>query len=185
MNLSKIGLWTWAALAWGAGSAAGQLSPASSGPIEEIKTGALVHDMPGFISGHQREHGVDLNLELIFSPSVNLLSGTLRPALGGTANFEGYTSQVYAYGRWERDFASGFFTATGVGGSWNNGELRLISYSHKALGSHLLFHLPFEFGWWISPRASLSLYYDHMSNAYLAHDNEGLDTLGVRYGIRL
>jgi len=174
----------WAALILGVASASAQSTP-SPGPIEEIKAGALAHDVPGGISGHQREHGVDLNLELVFSPSVNLLSGTLRPALGGTANFEGYTSQVYAYGRWERDFASGFFTATGVGGSWNNGELRLVSYSRKALGSHLLFHLPFEFGWWLSPRTSLSLYYDHMSNAYLARDNEGLDTLGLRCGLRL
>ena len=163
----------------------GSAAFASADPVEEAVVGVLAHDVPGFISGHQRERGVDLNLELVLAPAADLLSGTLRPAVGGTVNFQGYTSQAYAYGRWERDFASGLFAATGVGGAWNNGETRLVSYHHKALGSHLLFHLPFEVGWRLTRRRSISLYYDHMSNAYLARDNEGLDTLGIRFGYRL
>ena len=54
----------------------------------------------------------------------------------------------------------------------------------KALGSRVLFHIPIEIGYRLSAKTSLSVYFDHVSNAYLAHANEGMDTLGGRLGYR-
>ena len=54
----------------------------------------------------------------------------------------------------------------------------------KQLGSRWLFRIPLEIGLCWKGRHRLSLMFDHVSNAYLASPNEGLDTLGVRYGFQ-
>ena len=52
----------------------------------------------------------------------------------------------------------------------------------KALGSRVLFHVPLELGWRWDQRSSVSLYFEHVSNAGLADENEGMDNIGMRYG---
>jgi len=37
-------------------------------------------------------------------------------------------------------------------------------------------------GYNLSRRQRLSILFVHLSNAYLAYPNEGLDTIGIRYG---
>jgi hypothetical protein len=144
----------------------------------------LNHDTDGLWSGLKREHGTDFNAELIFAPSVEFLHGTLRPAAGGTVNTSGYTSKIYACGRWEREFRNGAFAALGLGVAWHDGETEAVAPDRKALGSPVLFHIPVELGYVFNHRHSVSIYFDHMSNAGLAEENEGMDTLGVRYGVR-
>ena len=61
------------------------------------------------------QDAVDLNLEAIFSPSLNFLGGRIRPALGATVNFNGDTSKVYLDARWQRDFAERWFAGIGLG----------------------------------------------------------------------
>ena len=48
----------------------------------------------------------------------------------------------------------------------------------------MLFHIPLELGVRLDDRNSVSVYFEHMSNANLASPNEGLDAIGVRYGRR-
>ena len=48
----------------------------------------------------------------------------------------------------------------------------------------MLFHIPAEIGLRLDAHNSVSVYYEHTSNAYLADFNEGMDRLGVRYGYR-
>jgi len=45
--------------------------------------------------------GIDVNTELIFSPSVVVLGGTLRPNLGFSVNDSGGTSKLYGGGVWQ------------------------------------------------------------------------------------
>jgi hypothetical protein len=56
--------------------------------------------------------------------------------------------------------------------------------NHKQLGSMVLFHPTFEWGYRLSESSSLSIFYEHISNANTAAKNEGLDSLGLRYGYR-
>ena len=78
------------------------------GLIYEVKIGALMHDVP--LAGSSKEpSGVDLNLEVIFGPSVPILYGTIRPALGATINFAGYTSKAYLDARWQVECCWGAF----------------------------------------------------------------------------
>ncbi len=160
-------------------------APASAdGALYEVKAGVLAHDVDGLWSGTSRESGIDGNLEVTFAPSLPLLGGAVRPALGVSVNSAGDTSKVYGDARWEIDLGETLWFATGIGAAVHNGERERVRNDKKALGSQLLFHFPIELGLRLDAHNSVSLFFDHVSNAWLASPNEGMDTLGVRYGYR-
>ena len=166
-----------------AGAPAGaQERPA--GVLHELKFGVLAHDVGDLWSGFNEEDGVDINFEASFTPSLDLGFATLRPAVGASINTEGDTSKLYADLRLEHDFTFGLFLAAGVGAAIHDGKLEDRHRGRKALGSRVLFHIPAELGYRIDGHHSLPVYFDHVSNAFLADENEGMDTLGLRYGYR-
>lgn len=163
------------------------LLPASlghTGPVDEIRLGVLYHDL-GLWAESSSEGGVDFNAELIFTPSIDLLSGVLRPNLGFSLNSQGDTSKFYGGAVWEYLWPRGYFVDLGLGLAVHNGETdERGATTMNQLGSPVLFRLAFEAGFTIGQRHLISLMFDHISNAYLAEPNEGLDTLGLRYGYR-
>lgn len=165
----------------GAGSA-----PAPAGSLfSEIKAGVLAHDVPDLWSGFQLESDApDINIEVIFAPSIALLGGRLSPALGASINTGGDTSHIYLDARWQIEGPSGLFFATGIGAAVHDGETDPVVVDKKALGSRVLFHIPFEVGLRFDQHNSLSIYFEHISNGYTQDFNEGLDRIGVRYGYR-
>jgi lipid A 3-O-deacylase len=151
--------------------------------IDEIKVGALYHDMPALWSGFSRERrAVDVNAELLFRPLAYTFGGRLRPTLGGTVNVNGETSKAYADLRWEIEAPSGVFFGLGMGAAIHNGELDLIDNGRKALGARVLFHPSAELGYRFDGANSVSLFADHVSNGYSRRYNEAIDTLGLRFG---
>jgi lipid A 3-O-deacylase len=159
-------------------------SATQSGFIQELKLGLLVHDMPWLWSGFRLERGADINVEALLTPSVRLLGGTLRPAIGGSASLSGQTSRGYIDARWQYETRSGVFFGLGLGAALHNGTINPTEPDRKALGSHVLFHIPIEIGYRFDRHNSLSLYFDHMSNGYTQTYNEGFDSLGLRYGYK-
>ncbi len=159
---------------------------APAGVIQEIKLGLMDHDTGGLWSGARREErAIDFNMEVILAPGISFARGFIRPAVGATVNMRGDTSKLYFYARWQAPLGQRFFVATGVGGALHTGHKTAPRDARaKALGAGMLFHLPLEIGWRIGERASLSISFDHISNGYLAEPNEGLDTLGLRWGWR-
>ena len=153
--------------------------------IDEARIGILAHDVPGLWSGWRIEtQRPDVNGELIFSPSVQFLGGTVRPAIGGSYNSAGGTSKAYADARWEYQTSLGVFFGLGIGTAVHNGYRDPVSQDHKALGSRVLFHFPAEVGYRFDGGHTLSVYFEHVSNGYTQKSNEGLDDLGIRYGIK-
>jgi lipid A 3-O-deacylase len=150
--------------------------------IHELRGGILAHDVGFLWSGSNREDGLDINLEVIFSPSLIILKGTLRPSLGASLNTGGDTSKVYLDGRWQYDFENCVFASLSLGSAYHNGEKNRVSIQKKALGSRFLFHVALEGGCYFGENSSVSIYFDHISNAGIRDENAGLDTLGVRYG---
>lgn len=149
------------------------------------KFGVLAHDVPDLWSGFQLEpDAADINIEVQFTPSIAVLGGTLRPAIGGTINTRGDTSHAYLDARWQIDGPSGLFFGLGLGAAIHDGELTPVKPDAKALGSRVLFHIPVEAGIHLDQHNDLSVYFEHTSNAYTQDDNEGLDRIGVRYGYR-
>jgi len=156
----------------------------SSNLIHEMKIGVLHHDMDNLWSNYKRESGVDGNMELIFNAEVPLWGGEVRPAVGASINSVGDTSKFYAAARWETTIGENGLFAIGVGAAMHNGDTSLVRTDKKTLGSQVLFYFPIEAGYRLNERDTVSVFFDHVSNAWLATPNEGMDTLGIRYGMR-
>jgi len=159
----------------------------ADGWVDELKAGVLAHD----VLDH-KESGVDFNGEVLFT-SPGFMSWILapRPHLGFSVNSDGNTDQVYAGLTWtligshalllENDR---LFLNYGFGGSVDDGDLDVKRTDEKELGSRVLFRLSAEAGYTFVPHNSLSLYFDHESNAGLSAHNEGMNAAGLRYGYR-
>ena len=159
------------------------LSFEPDGYFHRVFLGVLAHDVGGLWSRTRKEDGVDINGEVVFCPDgMAVFAGTLRPNLGLSVNSRGDTSKLYGGIIWELNFPTGFFLATGLGAAVHNGELDTDDKNKKSLGSRVLFRIPIEFGYQVTARHSLSILFAHVSNAGLASPNEGLDTIGIRYG---
>jgi lipid A 3-O-deacylase len=157
--------------------------------VSEAKGGVLAHGLGVFAGG--RESGSDINAELLFAPpglvEAEGVLGRLanpRPHLGLQLNTAGETSQVYAGLTWTlRPLEAPVFLGLSAGGTVHTGDLD-EARRQTALGSRVLFRLAAELGWQLTGRLSVSLYYDHESNANLADENEGLNNAGLRVGWR-
>ncbi len=165
------------------------------GFLSEVRLGALDHDLGLF--GSQRESGLNLNMELLFvAPGVFEIIWLPRPHFGVTVNTEDDTSFLYTGFTWdianiaERTFGWKVWEPLLIEGvlglALHNGELSLSSgqTSAKALGCRVLFREALSVGVRFWTYHSLSLSLDHISNAGICSDNDGLETLGIRYGYR-
>jgi lipid A 3-O-deacylase len=158
-------------------------SASAGGFIAEIRGGVLAHNATDWYDDPRGEDGLDGNLEILFAPARPFLGGAIRPALGGTVSVAGHTNLAYADLRYERETSGGIFFGFGLGAAVHDGPLD-DRRDRKALGSRVLFHVPLELGWRWDRHHSVSLYFEHVSNAGLAAENEGMDNLGMRYGYR-
>jgi lipid A 3-O-deacylase len=155
------------------------------GILYGIRIGLLAHDVGGLWGQTRAEAGVDVNAEIVFNqPSLKLWQGVILPNIGVSINSQHDTSKAYGGLLWEFIFDNGFFVNSGGGLAVHNGHLESDDPNKKQLGSRVLFRVPIEFGFTIQERHRISILFDHMSNAYLANPNEGMDTIGVRYGFQ-
>lgn len=152
--------------------------------ISEVRGGLLAHDLD-FIATDTVEKGVDVNAELLFvSPGFLEPVFSPRPHLGVQINTRGDTSQVYAGVTWTFDLTDSLWLGLSGGGTVHNGETLDLNGDRKALGSRALFRLAAELGVNVTEHVSVSVYFDHESNAFLAERNPGIDNVGARVGWR-
>jgi len=162
---------------------------AAAGPwagwLSEVRLGLLAHNIGPIASA--REDGAQINGELRFNPPPlfeYILSP--RPHLGASINTVGETSFLYLGLTWTWDITDSLFLDLSFGGTIHDGWLN----SHepdpdrRLMGSRLLFRESLELGYRFLEHHSLSLMLDHVSNAGLAHKNQGNDDVGLRYGYR-
>ena len=153
-------------------------------PFKEIIIGGGSHDVGVF--GRKKERGSDLNLEVrllpidwdiwkyIFSPT---------PHLGIHINTNDNTNQFFFGGNWMFELGSNLFAGGSLGFAVHDGELDTDKRGRKDLGMQILFRESLEFGIRFQERYALSIMLDHISNASIDDQNEGLDTVGLRYGV--
>jgi hypothetical protein len=195
--------WRWRRAALFCIGAAAVLAPAIAHAQNltygEAKLGVLAHDVH-FLGG--KEHGVDINPEVIFpSPISDAWVATLpayirwalqpRGTLGGEFNTGKYTNQYYFGATWTWQLVSsilrpddGITFGIFFGPSFNDGNLRTSRADRKSLGSNVLFREALEVGYRINPVYQISAFIDHTSNAGLARENQSINDVGVRFGIR-
>ncbi len=165
----------------------------------EFKFGILAHDVH-FLGG--KESGVDINPEVIFqSPVADAWVAQLpwylgwmvqpRPTLGAVFNTAGFTNQYYLGATWTWQLArdvlrpgDGINFGIFFGPGFNDGQKIARQPDRKSLGSHVLFREAFELGYLITPGYEISVYLDHVSNAGLLRQNQSLNEVGARIGVR-
>lgn len=151
--------------------------------VSEVRGGVYAHDI-SFWSFH-RESGTDINAEVLFvSPDFLEAIWSPRPHVGATVNLDGNTSHAYTGLTWEYDLPAGFFVDGSLGLSAHNGHLDTNNDNRKSLGSPVLFRVGAALGYNLTEKVNVSIQYEHMSNAYLANPNEGMDNVGLRLGYR-
>ena len=156
----------------------------ADGPlVTEIRAGVLAHDQ-GLFSSH-KESGVDFNGEILLNDWGWLGKKIrLRPHFGGTVNSDGNTSFGY-FGLsatapvWRFVFAEFSF-----GGAVHSGNIDENEVGHKDLGCRVLFRESVSVGANLDEHNAIMATVDHISNANICEKNEGLETIGVRYGYR-
>jgi len=158
----------------------------SFGAIREFRIGVLDHD-PHRVWGswccRGREEGIDYNAELIFDKVLfSLFSHSAYPSVGVSLNDSGDTSKIYGGFLWNIQTDMGFFFDYSFGLAAHNGRKDTKDKERKALGSEVLFRNAFESGWLFGGKHRVSVMVDHVSNADLAEPNQGLDSVGLRYG---
>jgi lipid A 3-O-deacylase len=165
------------------------------GFLDEVRIGAYEHDAS--VLGHQKENGADIGAEFLFdSPRFLSIIGSPRPIIGGLANTSGQTDQIYTGLTWTWDFVhnvlnqgDAFYVEGTLGGGWNDGKINVDGATpegekRKSLGSNVLFREDLDLGYRITPRYSIAISYNHISNADLGERNEGINDIGVRFGIK-
>ena len=158
--------------------------------IDEVKIGALAHDI-GFLT-HHVEHGVDVNIEMLFTPPDLLaIIGSPRPTIGADINTDGNTSDPYFGLTWgisliQNLFRGGdsVFVTGSLGGAYQDGYIDNAPPERKRLGSPILFRESAEIGYQITPVISVSAILDHISNANLGQHNAGITSAGARLGFK-
>ena len=172
---------------------------AGDGWVSEVKLGVLAHDI-GFLGTHV-ENGADINGEVRFH-SIDWFTDksnpiwlndllSPRPDAGLSINTDGNTDFYYVGLVWSTHFARDIFQSQdslfgdiGLGGAIQDGYTDNAPPGRKDFGSRALFHLSGELGYQFDPQWSLSVYYDHYSNADLANSNPGINDLGMRVGYK-
>ncbi|WDI32860.1 acyloxyacyl hydrolase [Hyphococcus flavus] len=163
----------------------------AQGFVDEARVGLYAQSCCGF--GSSKEDGVAINAELLF-PSPRFLSvlGAPRPLIGGTlATDSGATDQVYTGLEWKLNVTPKWFVAVSPGITIHNGETDTFNPVTDAAraattvfyGCRALFRIAGDVGYRLTDRLSASFHWNHISNAGLCTDNEGLDQIGARLGV--
>ena len=152
--------------------------------ISEIRLGGLIHDEGPF--SRNKEEGPDVNVEMLFvSPEILDIVWSPRPHIGADINTQDDTSSYYLGLSWEWFLWRDLFAGFSFGGAYHDGETdRGNNLGKKELGCPVLFRESVEIGWLVAEHHSFSLMLDHISNAKICSENEGLENFGFRYGYR-
>ena len=151
--------------------------------VSELRFGIAEND-PGLF-GSTKEGGININAEALFhSPELFRYILSPRPHLGTHINTGGDTSQLYFGLTWGLDIGPIFIEGS-FGGTLHDGETGIEpDRNRKELGCPFNFRESASIGYRFMEHHSLSILVDHISNASLCNQNEGLETLGVRYGYK-
>jgi len=140
-----------------------------------IKGGLLSHSTGPISSG--KESGIDLHAKLLFTTKIL----KAYPGVGTDINLNGDTSFLYGglsrQGKFFKHLLLGAFFGLAV----HNGDLDASNSDKRQFGTRLLFREAIDIGFYMNKEVSISLMYDHYSNAGLANKrNQGNDNIGIR-----
>jgi lipid A 3-O-deacylase len=148
----------------------------------ELFGGVYVHD----VKLPTDESGIERGMDLMLGYRGGDIAHTpLQPYIFGALNTAGQTS--YAAVGLSAKFGRKIFIRPGLGIAIHNGSAGHFFRPDKiAFGSRILFEPEIGIGTAINDRLSIEASWVHMSHAQLfAHENPGIDNLGVRLTLGL
>ena len=177
-------------------------------PVADLRAGLLLHDVG---KGNKESDTLDASVEIVLWPvrlarfENRFLSWLVapRPVFGGALNSAGDTNRIYAGVNWEFAVGRNWFVTPFFGAVLHDGNLeqateqcppgggctlpgnrRYVNTGEPTLGSAVLFREAIEAGYVFPGGISLSVIAIHMSNAALMSDNDSMDFIGLRLGLK-
>lgn len=155
----------------------------------EIRIGFAKHDVGAF--GKQEEDGEDYTMELRANlPRWRWVEYLRHPRakIGVNVNNESNTSVAYTGLTWNWPLGRYAFVGFDFGLAVHDGKTETLRLDRKELGTRVLFREALEIGVLLADKYTLSVRLDHISNGHIipggSGSNEGLDTIGIIYGMR-
>jgi len=158
---------------------------AQGAPIfSEVRFGVLAADLE---PGGGSDDGVALSVELLtpnHARSYSFVENLLNPRfhVGGNFHTDDGVNQAYAGLTWNYYLTDSVFVESSFGGALHDGETS--GFSSNSYGCPVNFRESFSIGADITESISVMASVDHMSNAGLCDQNQGLTNAGVRIGYR-
>jgi lipid A 3-O-deacylase len=148
----------------------------------EVFGGVYLHD----VKLPTDKSGIEGGMDVMLGYRGGNIAGTpLQPYIFGALNTAGQTN--YAAAGVSARFGHRFFIRPGLGIAVHTGSAgKFFRPDRIAFGSRVLFEPELGIGAELNDRLSLEASWVHMSHAQLfAHENPGIDNLGVRLTLRL
>ena len=144
------------------------------------------------------ENSLALNAEILFAePDFLKWALTPQPYIGGALNIGGETSFGGGGLLWRQGFGKRFYGDLSVGLVAHTGlldiqnqnitslaQLLTLNAENIEFGTRILFREQLALGYRLTPKWSTEIFVEHLSNANIARDNEGADSLGLRLARR-
>jgi lipid A 3-O-deacylase len=154
--------------------------------LDEVRLGVLAANLE---EGGSEEAEVLINGELLFGRPEHAYSDHIldyflrpRPHIGFSITPDEGTNQVYAGLTWDLELTGGLFVEASFGGVLHDGPTD--SNDPNSYGCSLMFRESASLGYNINEHVRVMLTVDHISNAGLCDQNQGLTNAGVRLGYR-
>ncbi len=155
--------------------------------IDEVRLGVLAADLD---PGGATDDSVAINAELLTPHISGPYDGSVwtsffhpRLHIGTNVNTDDDgVNQAYAGLTWDYRFGERLFFETTFGGAVHDGETR--DNDTDSYGCTAQFRKSLSVGAHVTERVSIMATVDHMSNAGLCDENQGLTNAGVRFGYR-
>ena len=154
--------------------------------FNEARLGVFAADLdPGGAS----DDTISINGELLTPPMRGdyadpILNAFLKPRfhLGTTFTTDDGVNQAYSGLTWDYHLTDALFLETSFGAAIHDGETD--GNNHDSYGCMVQFRESLSVGIHLTRRMSVMAIVDHMSNAGLCDENQGLTNAGVRLGYR-
>lgn len=162
---------------------AGQSRLGRNADLWELRFGGGAYDAGAFSTADV--DAVSINAEMV-APSPDFLSaiGSPRPYLGFNAvTGDDDLAFFYAGLNWEAYWTNRLYTGFSLGGAVAT-DTRNSDVHDQDLGCNGLLHLVLHAGFDMTEGVTAQVYVDHFSNADLCDSNDGVETAGLRLGLR-
>jgi len=161
--------------------------------VDEVRVGGHFHMVYYTMLPQSFEHWwmdrpEDISFDVLFnSPDLDVFRwiGSPRPEVGMTLNTKGEDHMFHAGLTWQLPvFDTPFYLEGTFGAAAHTGYLDNAPAGRRDYGCRVNFYERFGVGMNVTENLTTTLTYEHMSNAGLCGENDGISNFGLRVGLK-